>query len=245
MGSGGPIFFRDKPSRRLGSGLKNGYDLSMTDDNEAPMGLAQAIIQSEAGASISSLIANVLGVMGGDWVALKRKENLVSLNTKFEERQKLLPGNGTPVGPRVGMKALRAAADEDRPEMQELWATLLANGAAGRTLEDEFVFTLGRMNHAQVEHLRSLGRYPAGFNLSLPPPGEDDADAKGNAIETLDDLVRLGLAERARASDAPSVVYTATLFALRMLDVLSTESDGPPIRIPCDFTLPYSEPVAM
>ncbi len=207
-------------------------------NDEAPSGLAQAIIQSEAGVSLSRLVANVVGVLGGDRLALTRRNNLEALERKFEEKRKQLPGEATAIGPRVGMKALRAAADEDRPEMQDLWAGLLANGAAGCTVEDEFVFLLGRMNHDQVQILRSLVlQEGAGFQFPLTG---DDADAKAVAYDRLIDLVRFGLAEKMVGPVLKRQLFMPTNIARRMVRALSNDSDAAPPDLPCDQKSPPS-----
>jgi hypothetical protein len=67
--------------------------------------------------------------LGGDWLKVRRAENLVRIVQEMQERLKAR--NVSPERPSisVALPLLIAAADEDRQELQDLWARLLAAAA--------------------------------------------------------------------------------------------------------------------
>jgi hypothetical protein len=76
---------------------------------------------------LGTLPADLVGVLGGDWLGHVRIRNLA----RYEQRtREILQGRGViepqPVSPSLAIPLLRAAADESREVLQELWARLLA-----------------------------------------------------------------------------------------------------------------------
>jgi abortive infection alpha-like protein len=76
---------------------------------------------------LGTVPADLAGVLGGDWLAQVRIRNLAWYRHRTEE---ILRARGVaepaPVSPSLAIPLLRAAADESREELQELWAQLLA-----------------------------------------------------------------------------------------------------------------------
>jgi len=93
-------------------------------------GTAMELVE-KAGAYIGWVLgtapADLAGVLGGDWLAQVRIRSLARYKERTEE---ILKARGvtdaTPVSPSLTVPLLRAAADETRGELQELWARLLA-----------------------------------------------------------------------------------------------------------------------
>jgi hypothetical protein len=76
-----------------------------------------------------TLPQDTVGVLGGDWLHHIRIRNAYRLQKRTEE---ILRGRGAerkiePLSPSVAIPLLKAAQDESRDEIQELWARLLAN----------------------------------------------------------------------------------------------------------------------
>src|SRR5215467_15229953 len=68
---------------------------------------------------------DLVGYLGGDWLRVRRFENIVRLLDKFRER--LEAGKAKieePVSLSIALPLFRAAADESRDELQDLWARL-------------------------------------------------------------------------------------------------------------------------
>jgi hypothetical protein len=76
---------------------------------------------------LGTVPADLAGVLGGDWLGQIRIRNLARYKEQTEE---ILLARGvtdaTPVSPSLAVPLLRAAADETRGELQDLWARLLA-----------------------------------------------------------------------------------------------------------------------
>jgi hypothetical protein len=76
---------------------------------------------------LGTLPADLVGVLGGDLLAQVRIRNLAKYAQRTEE---ILRDRGVtvpePISPSLAIPLLRAAADESREELQELWARLLA-----------------------------------------------------------------------------------------------------------------------
>ena len=70
------------------------------------------------------------GFLGGDWLRHVRIRNLHKLAQRTEEiiRERQFENATEPVSPSVAMPLLRAAQNESREELQELWSRFLANG---------------------------------------------------------------------------------------------------------------------
>jgi hypothetical protein len=78
--------------------------------------------------ALGSTPEDLVAYLGGDWLRVRRWENLVK---HFERaRQRLAEWHVTETRPAslsVALPILRGAADEDRDELVDLWARLLAN----------------------------------------------------------------------------------------------------------------------
>ncbi len=73
---------------------------------------------------------DIVGLLGGDWLKVRRAENLAQTILKAKER---LRARGVetpePASLSLTLPILVAAADESRDELQDLWARLLAAAA--------------------------------------------------------------------------------------------------------------------
>jgi len=70
---------------------------------------------------------DIVGLLGGDWIKVKRAENLAKAVHEAKER---LRARGVlepqPISLSLALPLLHAAGDEDRQELVDLWARLLA-----------------------------------------------------------------------------------------------------------------------
>jgi hypothetical protein len=78
--------------------------------------------------TLGSTPEDLVAHLGGDWLRVRRAENLVRL---FEAARRRLADlhveEPMPASLSVALPILRGAADEDREELVDLWARLLAN----------------------------------------------------------------------------------------------------------------------
>jgi hypothetical protein len=73
---------------------------------------------------------DLVGLLGGDWLKVRRAENLVRILEKARERLRAKRVNAPePASLSLALPILVAAADESRDELQDLWARLLAAAA--------------------------------------------------------------------------------------------------------------------
>lgn len=72
---------------------------------------------------------DIVGLLGGDWLRVKRAENAARIVQKASERLRARNATPEPASLSIGLPILKAAADESREELQDLWARLLAAAA--------------------------------------------------------------------------------------------------------------------
>jgi len=72
---------------------------------------------------------DIVAVLGGNWLKVRRAENLIVTLHKMQERLKKRGINPEQVSLSRALPILIAAADESIDELQELWARLLAAAA--------------------------------------------------------------------------------------------------------------------
>ena len=100
---------------------------------------------------LGSIPENVLGLAVGDWLDHKRRRHLAILedNTArvLEEIRINHPERLTEPSPSVLIPLLQAAVDESREELQDLWASLLANAMldGGRKVRRDYFEAVRQM----------------------------------------------------------------------------------------------------
>jgi hypothetical protein len=105
--------------------------------------------------TVGTIPEDVLGIAGGDWLKEQRKRNLISLQAMTEKkiRDRLNAATLTEPSVSVVLPLLKTAADENRPELQELWAGLLASSFqsdGGQKVRRAFFETLSKMEPADA-----------------------------------------------------------------------------------------------
>jgi hypothetical protein len=80
--------------------------------------------------TLGTVPEDLVGYLGGDWLRARRFENVVRLLEKLKERIEARKTKvEEPISLSVALPLFRAAADESRDELQDLWARLLAAAA--------------------------------------------------------------------------------------------------------------------
>ena len=120
--------------------------------------------------TLGTIPEDVLGLVGGDWLHQKRKRNLIELEAKTSEIL-LSMGAGPPFepSPSVVVPLLIGAADESRPELQDLWAALLASALqpdGGSRVRRAFFETLKAMEPDDARLFRALASIGTGAMIS-------------------------------------------------------------------------------
>ena len=105
-----------------------------------------------AGGWVAAIVQDVpkdlIGVLGGDWLHHTRQRNLATLEAKTATYlENVAAERRTEPSPSLLLPLLTAAVDEDREELQALWAALLANAMTdkGRRVRLEFFNVVRQM----------------------------------------------------------------------------------------------------
>src|SRR5260370_14920493 len=119
----------------------------------------------EAGSYVKWMLgtvpADLIGVLGGNWLSQVRIRNLAWYKRRTEQ---IIREGGAPqteaVSPSLAIPLLRAAMDENRPQLQELWAALLAAAADPQRsvlVRQSFIYTISKFDPLDASVL--WGRY--------------------------------------------------------------------------------------
>lgn len=144
--------------------MGEGGELIPISDEQAKLG--QEIIKVFGGLgsfikdALGSVPTDLVGYLGGDWLRMRRAENLVRIMQKaqecLEQRGVKVP---EPASLSLALPLLRGAADESREGLQDLWARLLAAALdpsrAGRVRQD-FADILAKMDPVDALVLQFL-----------------------------------------------------------------------------------------
>lgn len=98
------------------------------------------------GRILGTMPEDAVGILGGDLLHHVRLRNAARLQQRTEEilRQRHADSDADAVSLNVAIPLLKAAQDESRDELQELWARLLANAMdkSGPQIRQSFIATL-------------------------------------------------------------------------------------------------------
>jgi len=113
-----------------------------------------------------SVPESLIGLGGGDWLAHKRRRHLAILEANTARILEVTAAERlTEPSPSVLIPLLQAAVDEGRAELQELWATLLANAMidGGRKVRRDYFMLLHQLEPADVLALDIMMRIGVGY----------------------------------------------------------------------------------
>ena len=144
--------------------MAEGGELIPITDEQAKLG--QEIVKVFGGLgsffkeALGSVPADLVGYLGGDWLRVRRMENIARMMEFARERLESRAVEQTePVSLTLAIPLLRGAADESREELQNLWARLLAAALdpskAGR-VRQEFAEVLSKMDPVDALVLQFL-----------------------------------------------------------------------------------------
>jgi hypothetical protein len=141
----------------------------------------------EASEKVAGFVAKVVGdtaiQLGGvlaDWTHYYRFKNLLTIADKIQtlQRQRRLEGKTNPIPPRIAIPLLEAAALEDDPTLQDVWALLIANSTDpnfAEVLHPSFIGIIQQISADEAVILNNcVTRYgfPVLFHHHLPKEGQ-------------------------------------------------------------------------
>jgi hypothetical protein len=148
---------------------------------------------------LGSVPEDLVGLLGGDWLRHRRAENLEEIARKARER---LNARGVvdaePVSLTLALPMLRAASDESRKPLQDLWARLLANARdpsrAGK-VRQEFIETVRRLDPLDALVLQRMfaGQIDINQTMRLDDFAQHVGTSRDELVVSLRNLHRLDL----------------------------------------------------
>jgi Abortive infection alpha len=125
-----------------------------------------------------SIPDNLLGLMVGDWLDNKRRRHLAMLEANTAHILDCIAAERLiEPSPSVLIPLLQAAVDEGRPELQALWAALLANAMidGGRKVRRDYFEAVRQMEPVDALVLDIIARRPNPNSAAdgAMPTGED------------------------------------------------------------------------
>ena len=149
------------------------------------------------GRVFGSVFEDLVGLVVGDRLRIRRMENIIELMKEVDERlsgrsfEKLEPA---PLA--LAIPILEAAADESRKELRDLWARLLAaasDPARVNQVRQMFIETVKKLDPLDAVVFQILQQYPKG-DPNLQTLLSPFVKATPNEVElSLENLISLGL----------------------------------------------------
>jgi Abortive infection alpha len=184
------------------------YDKAITEGSKAA-GKFLDIVRD-----VGKPVANIYGVLIGDRIEAWRERNLDAMTRRTKEiLKKRNLAEIAPMAEQIAIPLLEAAQGDPRPEMQELWATLLANAmdpARRDEVRREFISTLKLLHPTDALVLKTMAdNIDKGFSRPsfITPEGLREA----TVAVSLRNLLMNGCAEESGGS------YKATPFGLELV----------------------------
>lgn len=136
--------------------------IPITDEQAKAVQEALKVLEA-VGASLREICGtvpeDVVALLGGNWLKVRRAENLIRTVKKAQERLKRDGIEAEPASLSIGLPILQAAADESREELQDIWARLLAaaaDPARAKSFRVAFIETVKRMDPLDAAALQAL-----------------------------------------------------------------------------------------
>ena len=137
-------------------------------DEEAKFGTKALDVLQGFGGFLREMLGTTpedfVGWLAGDWLKVRRATNMAEMLAKAREKIRARGvSEPQPVSLTIALPLLRAAADENRAELQEMWARLLANAMdpsrSGR-VRQSFIEAVRQMEPVDALVLLKLSESP-------------------------------------------------------------------------------------
>lgn len=151
---------------------------------------------------LGTVPADLVGLLGGDWLKVRRAENLHDIVQRMKQKLEARNvHNAPPPSMSLALPIMIAAADESRDELKDLWAALLAaatdpNRSKGFRLA--FISIVKSMDPLDTSSLKAIAE-----QRKRGPAPKDEEGALATALKiskdefhvSFDNLKRLGLVQ--------------------------------------------------
>jgi len=154
---------------------------------------------------------DIVALLGGNWLKVRRAENLFRILEKSRERLKARHVEPDPPSLSISLPIFEAAADESRDELQDIWSRLLAaaaDPARAKFFRLAFVQAAKRLDSLDASVLeRAITSEQGRLNLQVRNNLVDALKVTRDQIDvSVENLIKLDLAIRI---EMQNVVVTA------------------------------------
>ncbi|MGQ0741243.1 MAG: Abi-alpha family protein [Alphaproteobacteria bacterium] len=154
--------------------MSDDHNMIPITDEQARMAQEAIKLLRDVGSFLSKALGStpedLVGMLGGDWLKIRRAENIARLIVASKER---LQKDGV-IEPQSAtlsqaLPILRAAADESREEIRDLWARLLAaamDPTRANQVRSRFIDAIKQLDPCDALVLQSIARRGTKIDLS-------------------------------------------------------------------------------
>jgi hypothetical protein len=147
---------------------------------------------------------DLVGLLGGDWLKARRAENIIRILVKAHLRLERGGIKPEPASLSISLPILRAAADESRDELQDLWASLLAAAAdpnRSNSFRNGFIDVIKKMDPLDAAILKIAQSFPADIDRNVRDTIVKQLQCGRDAVAvSFLNLEKLGLLEKKSSS---------------------------------------------
>jgi hypothetical protein len=151
--------------------------------------------------TVGTIPEDLVGILLGDWLRVRRAENLERMFRKAQERLNERKIKTAPPSISLARPLMIAAADEDRDELQDLWARLLAaaaDPARAKSFRLRFITVAKEMDPLDAAVLQQVsthhdGRVTGAIRNQIADALGRKRDEVDVSIDNLSDLRLLGI----------------------------------------------------
>jgi Abortive infection alpha len=165
--------------------------------------------------ALGTVPQDVVGLLGGDYLKVRRAENLSRIIQKAKKRLEDNHVTEPDAPPSLAIPIMIAAADESRDELQDLWAELLAAAAdpkRSRTFRLKFIEIAKRLDPLDPLVLNQLAVTAQSVDPNQPKPISDALGLSNDEVAvSIANLEAVGLAARNEFGNASVAFLTVKL----------------------------------
>jgi hypothetical protein len=161
----------------------------------AASGAVAKVVDGASAILRAPVVQAAIGLYGGDYLIEARERNRAKLKARTEEI--LNARNVVPelVSPSIGIPLIEGAENEDREELREIWARLLAaamDPARSKLMRLRFIETAKRLAPLDAALIRRVFETKATEQFETLRLGADFQKSNDEIVVSIDNLVDLG-----------------------------------------------------
>jgi hypothetical protein len=177
---------------------------------------------------VGTVPEDLIGVLGGDYLHHQRRRNLAAMAAKTALRIEQIGGRApelTEPSASLVVPLLQAAADENREELQDLWAALLARAmtGGGRRIRRQFFSIIEALEPSDAVVFEAVCRPPVRQEDRIIQEMNACGIERSEYQVSIESLASLNLL---KPSNTNSPIVDITSLGRELWSVLQTSSEG-------------------